>query len=56
MGLCYAFCYLFKKAKTFFLHQLNSKNNSPDLLFKTILALILSPVVCRNGLQGLKMD
>ena len=45
-----------KKLKLFFLHQLNSKNNSPDLLFKTILALILSPVVCRNGLQGLKMD
>ena len=45
-----------KKPKLFFLHQLNSKNNSLVLLFQTILALMLFPVVCRNGLQGLKMD
>ena len=54
-GLGHAICYLFKKLKLF-LHQLNSKNNGPVLLFKTILALILFPVVCCNGLQGLKMD
>ena len=33
-------CYLlnlFKKAKNFFLHPLNSKNNSPVLLFQTII-------------------
>ena len=45
-----------KKLKHFFLHQLNSKTNGPVLLFKTILALILFPVACRSGLQGLKMD
>jgi len=42
MGLCHAICYIFKKLKLF-LHQLNSKNNGPVLLFKTILALILFP-------------
>ena len=54
-GLCHVICYLFKKLKRF-LHQFNSKNNGPVLLFKTILALMLFPVVCCNGLQGLKMD
>ena len=47
---------LFTNAKTF-LYRLNSKNNGPGLLFETsILALILFPVVCCNGFQGLKMD
>ena len=54
-GLCHVICYLFKKLKPF-LHQLNSKNNGLVLLFKTILALISFPVICCNGLQGLKMD
>ena len=39
MGLCHAICYLFKKLKLFFLHQLNSKktkNNGPVWLFKTL--------------------
>ena len=46
---------IFLKSYKNFLHQFNSKNNSSVLLFKTILALILFPVVCCNGLQGLKM-
>ena len=50
MGLCHAIYYIFKKLKLF-LDQFNSKNNGPVLLFKTILALILFPVVCCNGLQ-----
>ena len=54
-GLGHAICYLSKKLKLF-LHHLNSKNNGPVLLFKTIYALILFSVVCCNGLQGLKMD
>ena len=54
-GLCHVICYLFKKLKPL-LHQLNSKNNGLVLLFKTILALISFPVICCNGLQGLKMD
>ena len=54
-GLCHVICYLFKTLKPF-LHQLNSKNNGLVLLFKTILALIPFPVICCNGLQGLKMD
>ena len=54
---CHATCYIFKKLK-FFLHQLNSKNIGPALLFKTILWhwYCFPSSVCCNGLQGLKMD
>ena len=33
--LCYTICYLFKQLELK-VHQLNSKNNGPCLLFKTI--------------------
>ena len=54
LSICYK---SFLKAKTFiFLHKLNSKNNGSVMLPDYILAPILFPVVCCNGLQGLKMD
>ena len=47
--------YLFKKLKLY-LHQLNSKNNGPVFLSKTIKSLKLFPVVCCKRMTGMDSD
>ena len=39
---------IFLKRQNLFLHQLNSKNNGPVLLFKTILALMSVTMDCKD--------